>query len=138
MNLPDLRRTAVVVGMAVLVSCLGCGTQQRPTGQGLGAPQTAVPFGIDLQEGFDGSQVIVSVDGVVVYEGKATTNPVLGFAEGIRTEAQANATTVRVQIPTRDVDHFEQIDLSRGNGVGISITSDGVRVIQSPGGFGYD
>lgn len=41
-------------------------------------------------------------------------------------------------ITSRRVDHAEEIDLNRGAALGISITSDGVRFVQAPGGFGYD
>ena len=96
-------------------------------------------FVIHLQEGFyDSREAVIKVEGREVYRGKPKTNPLLGFAAGVSAVATSPHPVVTFTIASKRISWSQQIDLSAGPAVGITVTKSGqVEVRQAPG-FGYD
>lgn len=139
---PSRKRWRPIAPLAVLVLLVaGARCDKRDeSGPRAASPlaNSANAFSVDLQDGFTGAKVIVSVDNSAVYKGTPTTNPVLGFADSFSAEARANPTTLRVQCPSQGVDISKQIDLRKGKSIGISLASGQLRLMQQERGFGYD
>lgn len=139
---PSRKRGRPIAPLAALIllvagACCDRREESRPRAAPPLVNSTKV-FCVDLQDGFTGAKVIVSVDNRAVYRGTPTTNPVLGFADSFSAEAGANPSTLRVQCPSQSVDISKQIDLRKGKTIGISLASGQLRLLQQDHGFGYD
>ena len=132
-------RTKFSAGCWILVATwAGCSRPSAPQPPAEPLPDNARLFSVDLQNGFDGSGVTVSVDGKVAYDGKPKTQEVLGFADSFQAVADDDTLTLRLRCQTRNIDITKRIDLNDGNAVGISLVGDDLQIIQRDGGFGYD
>ncbi len=87
---------------------------------------------IDLQEGFN-QEVIVSLDGKSIYEGKVHTNSLIGLAKSLEVNVAGGKHTLTLTLVGNNNYHEKfDIDTSRGFYVGISygITGEAGRSIQ--------
>ncbi len=134
------RPVALASIVLAIVACAGCGRlKSRPPPP---VPPTAPPFGavsfnIHLQGGFSGSTVIVSVDGREVYKGQPSTNPLLGLAKPIPTSAVSTRPVLNVSIPGKAINWTQEVDISKGVGIGISVVNGKINMRQARA-FGYD
>ena len=92
---------------------------------------------IDLQDGFDGDAVVVSVAGKEVYRNPdVRTLTVIGRADSFTAEVPAGPVTLDVEVPSRHLQHQFGLDVDRTTYLGISISGTTVtyRVADVPFG----
>jgi len=100
-------------------------------------PTATQPLYIGLHEGFTGNVTRVFVDGVRVFEGKPFCNPTLGRAKGLNLNCYSNSIVLKLEVPAQSISFSQVVDLTKGVGVGVSITSNKVELLQK-NAFGYD
>lgn len=117
-----------------LATCSGCGKESPPPTP---TPSVTYPFFVDLQEGFTGTPVRVSVDRTLLFDAKPKTQPIKGIAGHFEGSATSKLITLRIEIPALQIDQEQQIDISETNGIGISVQNSKITIRQA-NGFGYD
>lgn len=125
--------------LAALALLLGACTATTidPTPTRIPTPAAGHDFDIHLQEGFTGDDVLIRVDGALVYQGAPETNPVLGLAETFGARAAGRTFALTVKVPAQHIDHTQNLNLDDGRAVGISLYQGEVLVIQADW-FGYE
>ena len=125
--------TIFAVGL-VLLLCAACAKQQLSRVE----PDVGgEPFFVHLQEGFSGEPARVLVDGIVLFEGKPKTNPLLGIAHEFTGSAASTDITVTIEIPKKSIKSTHNVDLKNARGLGISVQNGKVTIVQA-NAFGYD
>jgi hypothetical protein len=94
-------------------------------------------FEIHLQDGFDGKAVTITVDGATAYTGRPKTNNLLGIAEVIKAKAATRSPIIGLASPDMGIKWSMQVDLDKGQAVGLSARGGSV-VMRQAKGFGYD
>lgn len=94
---------------------------------------------IELQEGWGGDLVEVTVDGKHAYDGRPTTRMQTGFATGVEVDLPGTerSVTVEVRIPDRGIVARHEVSSRAETWVGLNLEGDAVRVREQPSQFGY-
>jgi hypothetical protein len=129
------RLNALATAALLLGACTAITTNPAPTP--IPTPATGHAFNIHLQEGFEGDEVLIRVDGALVYQDAPETNPVLGLAETLGARAAGKEIALTVEVPAQGIDHTQTLNLDDGLAVGISLYQGEVLVIQADW-FGYE
>jgi hypothetical protein len=129
------RLNALMVVALLLSACTA--TTIDPTPTPIPTPAAGHDFGIHLQEGFTGDDILIRVDGALVYQGAPETNPVLGLAETFGARAAGRMFALTVEVPAQQIDHTQTLNPDDGLAVGISLYQEEVLVIQA-NWFGYE
>jgi hypothetical protein len=119
--------------LVALATLAGCSHSVIPA-----SPSAAIRFSIQLQEGFDGRETIIAVNGRGVYKGRPRTDPRLGLAAAISAGATSTHTVVTLAIPSRRIRWSQRFDLSAGHAVGISVFPSGSMEVHQASKFEYE
>jgi len=93
---------------------------------------------VDLQDGFEGDEVIVRVDGKPVYhEPQVSTLTMIGRATGFTAETSQSPVDVEVDLPKRQLTDRFSVDVTATPHVGISVSGDQLTHRLSSEAFGY-
>lgn len=99
---------------------------------------TMITLGIDLQEGFDGDQVVIDVNGKEFFrQEKVFTKLLLGYAETMVFKVPQGITTIKISLPQKQLEKTIKLDLEKDAYLGISVTSTGLEYIVSDNPFFY-
>lgn len=130
-----VRLTALAAIALLLGACIAIPTDPTPTL----IPTVAAghDFYIHLQEGFQGDDILIRVDGALVYQDAPETNPLLGLAETLGARAAGKTVDLTVEVPAQNIRHSQSLNLDDGLAVGISLYQGEVLVIQADA-FGYE
>lgn len=93
---------------------------------------------VDLQDGFDGDDVVVRVAGREVYRNPDVhTLTVISRADSFTANVPAGSVTVEVEVPSRHLQHQVVLDSARTPYLGVSLSGSTLthRVASEP--FGY-
>ena len=129
------RLNALAAVALLLGACTA--TTLDPTPTFIPTPAAGHDFHIHLQEGFKGDDILILVDGILVYQDVPETNPVLGFAETLGARAAGRKIALTVEVPAQHIDHTQNLNLDDGLAVGISLYQGEVLIIQADW-FGYE
>ena len=92
---------------------------------------------VALQDGFDGDEVVIRVDGVDAYRGEqVTTRTQISHAADTQLEVPDRPFVLEVDVPTRDVRETLEIDPETQQNVAISLL-DGRLVAAFPERLGF-
>lgn len=95
-------------------------------------------LGIDLQDGFQGDEVIVTIDGDERFRKRGVmTKRVLGLAANTRLEVPEGTVNVQISIPSRGVEKQLALDVSGDAWLGVSVSGDEITTTVSEKKFGY-
>jgi hypothetical protein len=95
-------------------------------------------LGIDLQEGFEGDEVVVKVNGEELFRSAdVRTRRAAGLATHARFTVDDGPLSIEVSVPSRGIEKRIDVDARDRLFLGLSITGDDVRVIQRSQPFGY-
>lgn len=93
---------------------------------------------IDLQEGFEGDEVIVRVDGQeAARRAKVRTQRMLGLAETLQVQVPADHATVEIAVPSRRLNKRVDIRPKETPYLGVSLRGGEISVLPYPEPFGY-
>ncbi len=93
---------------------------------------------IDLQEGFDGDDVILRVDGEeCLHRQDVRTKRTLGVAGNVKVEVEAGARTLQIELPGRGVTRDIPLDVQGRLYVGLSLRDGEVDALIRDKPFGY-
>lgn len=93
---------------------------------------------VDLQEGFDGDEVIVRVDGHEVRRDGVTTAEAVGYAGSVEVEVDDGTTAnVAVDVPTRGLGARTAAAVAGDVYVGASIAGGDLALVVSAEPMGY-
>ena len=77
---------------------------------------------IDLQDGFDGDTVVVTVNGEEIFrEQGVRTKTQVGAARYVKMEVEIGATTVMVTLPERGLTEMFELDITGPTFLGVSL-----------------
>ena len=91
---------------------------------------------IDLQEGFEGDQVVIAVDGREVFRKQGVkTRQQIGLAERVRLDVGAGQRSLRVSLPDRDLQREMQVDTTANPILAVSLIGGKVDIgpLKTPG-----
>jgi hypothetical protein len=92
---------------------------------------------VALQDGFDGDEVVIRVDGAEAYRGEqVTTRTQISHAADTELEVPDAPFTLEVDVPTRDVNETFQLDPRTHPNVALSLL-DGRLVAAYPERLGF-
>jgi hypothetical protein len=95
-------------------------------------------LGIDLQDGFEGDDVVVKINGQeVMRRGDVSTKRILGLAGSHRAEVGNGPVTIEVSVPSRRIEHRLEVDASNDVYVGLSLVNGRLEPIIRKKPFGY-
>lgn len=95
-------------------------------------------LGIDLQDGFEGDEVIVKIDGEERFRrSDVTTKRVLGLAANAKFEVPDGAVSVEICVPNRGIETRLELDVSGDTYVGVSLEGGEMPAIVRSKKFGY-
>ena len=90
-----------------------------------------------LQDGFDGDEVAIRVDGEEAYRGEGvTTRTQISHAADMQLEVPDHQFTLEVDVPSRDVQESVQVDPHANPNVTVSLR-DGYLVMGFPEQIGF-
>lgn len=93
---------------------------------------------IDLQTGFEGDAVTITVDGDTVYEDpEVTTSLLTGFADSFELTVETGTHQVEVQLPDRAITGSTSVEMEQELYLGISVEGEQVVFRLSEEPFGY-
>jgi hypothetical protein len=93
---------------------------------------------VDLQDGFDGDEVIVKVDGQVAYhEQDVSTLTVIGRAATFTVDEAAPDVDVEVELPERQLRDSFRVDVTATPHLGVSVIGGQLTHRLSTEAFGY-
>jgi hypothetical protein len=125
-----------LVALALIVGC-DRGQQPQPV-----TPTRAAgnALNIHLQDGFRrGSEVIITIDGREVYRGRPKTVETVGLAAKVPATAATTRPVVALTVPAEGISWSQEIDLSAGHALGISLTANQqVRLLQGKAAHAYE
>ena len=128
-------RLNVLASIALLLgACNALATNRAP--MGIPTPLEGHDFEIHLQGGFEGDEVLIRIDGALVYQDRPETNPVLDLAETLGARAAEEVFSLTIEVPAKHIAHTQTLDLNDGMAVGVSLYQGQVFVIQADW-FGY-
>ena len=93
---------------------------------------------VDLQDGFDGDEVVVRVAGKEVYrDDDVRTLTVIGRAATFTADVPAGTVAVDIELPRRGLEHRVVLDAAETPNLGVSVSGTMLkhRVASEP--FGY-
>jgi hypothetical protein len=100
-----------------------------------------VKLHIELQEGWSGDLVEVTVDGKPAYQGRPTTRMQTGYAAGVEVEVPDDGggrpVLVEARLPDRDIVVQREVMTGPETWVGLTLADNDVRVRDQPAPFGY-
>lgn len=97
-----------------------------------------VKLGIDLQDGFDGDEVIVTVNGSeLLHQMGVSTKGILGLADSSELEVEDGPLTVEIEIPNRGIAERLNLDGTSIAYLGVSVADDKLRTFVAREPFGY-
>lgn len=96
---------------------------------------------VELQEGWGGDLVEVTVDGKRAYEGRPTTRMQTGYAAGVEVDVPDDGggrpVLVDIRLPERGIVAHHEVKTGRDTWIGLNLAGDDVRVRDQPTQFGY-
>jgi hypothetical protein len=100
-----------------------------------------VKLHVELQEGWGGDLVEVTVDGKRAYEGRPTTRMQTGYAAGVEVDVPDNGggrtVSIEVRLPERGIVAHHEVKTGPDTWVGLNLEGDAARVRDQPAPFGY-
>jgi hypothetical protein len=100
-----------------------------------------VKLHVELQEGWSGDLVDVTVDGKAAYQGRPKTRMQTGYAAGVEVDVPDDGggrpVLVEVRLPERGIVVQHEVEAGRETWVGLTLAGDDVRVRDQPAPFGY-
>ncbi len=105
-------------------------------GCGIVDPERTFTLDLHIQGGFAGDSVTVWIDDRVVYDAIATSDPVLGLADGARVDVKEGIRAVRVRVGTR-ADGVNVLEIQRTVSLGISLDPWENRVVFQVSDHGF-
>ena len=80
---------------------------------------------IALEEGFEGDDVVVDVDGDEVYQGQNVhTRYQIGLADTVDVTVEAGTRDIRVRVATREIDQTFRVEVADHLWFGVSISEE--------------
>ncbi|MBO1269469.1 hypothetical protein [Arthrobacter cavernae] len=93
---------------------------------------------VEFQEGWDGGQVEVSVNGGLCYQGTPTTRMQTGFADSFSAEVETDTIELGVSVPGLSLSVERSISVAKEHWIGLSLKDHStIRVAEQPAPFGY-
>ncbi|MEW2480419.1 hypothetical protein AB0876_12580 [Mycobacterium sp. NPDC049093] len=94
---------------------------------------------IELQEGWGGDLVEVTVGGERAYDGRPTTRMQTGYAAGVEVDLPdaEESVSVEVRLPERGIVARHEVSTRHETWIGLNLEGDVVRVREQPNQFGY-
>ena len=93
---------------------------------------------IDLQEGFEGEEVVVCVDGrEAARRGGVRTKRTLGLADSLEVEVPEGTATVEIAVPSRKLEKSVEVHSGKTPYLGVSLSGGQITVLPYPEPFGY-
>lgn len=95
---------------------------------------------VELQEGWSGDLVEVTVNGERAYQGSPKTRMQTGYAAGVEVEVPDDGgrpVSVEVRLPDRGIVVRHDVEVGGEKWVGLTLEGDEVRVRDQPAPFGY-
>lgn len=93
---------------------------------------------VDLQEGFNGDEVGLRVNGQEAFQkGDVTTKQLLGLASSAEIEVPNGTLTIEIKVPTKNLAKTISLETSGSEYLGVSITNGKIEHIVSHEPFGY-
>src|SRR3954452_23256282 len=93
---------------------------------------------VDLQDGFDGDEVVVKVDGKVgFHEQEVSTLTVIGRAATFTVDTAASSVDVEIDLPGRQLGDRFRVDVTSTPHLGISVIGGQLTYRVSSEAFGY-
>ena len=96
---------------------------------------------LELQEGWDGDLVVVTVDGKPAYEGRPATRMQTGYAAGVEVDVPdaggGRPVLIEVALPERGVVVKHEVTAGPETWAGLNLSGDDVRIREQQAPFGY-
>ena len=96
---------------------------------------------IELQEGWSGDLVVVTVDGKSAFEGRPKTRMQTGYAAGVEVDLPdaggGRPVRLEVALPERGIVVQHEVEAGPETWVGLTLAGDEVRMRDQPTQFGY-
>ena len=93
---------------------------------------------VDLQDGFDGDEVVVTVDGRVgFHDQQVSTLTVIGRAAAFTVDTSSTTAAVDVELPGRQLRDSFQVDVTTTPHLGVSVIGGQLTHRVSSEAFGY-
>jgi hypothetical protein len=93
---------------------------------------------IDLQEGFEGEEVIVRVDGREAARCRGVrTNRMLGLADSLAVQVPEDKATIEIAVPSRHLERRVEVRPGETPYLGVSLSSGQINLLPYPEPFGY-
>lgn len=95
-------------------------------------------LGIDLQEGFEGDEVIVKVNGAdLLHQTGVRTKGVLGLADSAEVDVADGPLNVEICVANRGITRNVSVDGKGDHYLGVSLQNDDLQTIVADEPFGY-
>ncbi len=93
---------------------------------------------IDLQEGFEGEEVVVRVDGKeAARRGGVRTKRMLGLADSLEVEVPAGTAAVEIAVPAKNLSKKVEVRPEETPYLGVSLSGGEINLLPYPEPFGY-
>jgi hypothetical protein len=97
-----------------------------------------VKLHVELQEGWGGDLVEVTVDGKRVYEGRPKTRMQTGYAAGVEVDVpETGPVPVEIRLPERGISVQHEVTAGQEKWLGLTLAGDEVRLRDQQAPFGY-
>ena len=88
-----------------------------------------IPLTLDLQEGFDGDQVVMAIDGREVFRKTGVrTRLQIGLAERIKLDVEPGRHSLRVSLPNRSLHGERQFDAKSEPTLAVSVSAGSIDI----------
>jgi hypothetical protein len=92
---------------------------------------------IDLQDGFDGTAVVIEANGEQAWKGNPRSNHLTGLSESVKVKAKGDA-PLKLVIRFGEVTKTLELDPKKGRHLGVNVAKGQLETRQQDKPFGYD
>lgn len=93
---------------------------------------------IDLQEGFEGEEVVIRVAGKeAARRGGVRTKRMLGLADSLEVEVPAGTASVEIAVPSKNLSKQVDVRPEETPYLGVSLSGGQINLLPYPEPFGY-